>query len=132
MSDVKQQTRVDVEAEAKSLGLVLFTPLPHELFIDLDGDAVLNWRVLERIKEATWTVDNMLETISKSGNKHVYLRIAFEVNPTEAAALQAALGSDPLKEYLTIMQIRSGCGAPIALFEKPHQAERVTEWRKIK
>lgn len=69
------------------------------------------------------------ETVSKSGNAHVYLRVTdlcgnpYPLTTTDRVALQAILGSDRKRELLSYLRIQDfnigGVRAPTAFFEVP-------------
>lgn len=140
MSEVTQRSVSDVEDIAANLGLVCFIPTSYELILDLDGttkpgngsSAELNNRVLEVLIENGIDVLSTLETTSKSGNKHVYIRTKKSISRCWRLTIQAALGSDPIKEVLSALRDMQGVGeASTTLFETPSEAERVRAWRKL-
>lgn len=104
-----------VEAEYDTLQLDFDTDEQWKLFID---ERLPRLYVFMPIKRVWWTE-------SKSGNKHVYVKLADEWPETTRIALQAALGSDPTREFLNVMRHNAEVESPILLFEKPDAVEHV-------
>lgn len=147
MSELAQRTENDVHAIAEEAGLVAFLPQDRELFLDLDKDCPEpNQNLLRRLEvgieisedQDIGLIDNLLDirmvskflTKSKGGNQHMYIKLNKGIkNPLAAVAIQAALGSDPVKEFLSIQRIMIGSEASVALFETPVEGARVTAWR---
>lgn len=131
-----------LENKAKDEGLILFLPEANEIFLDLDGPAVVNERVYQYIMSSIpqLILYSELTTVSKSGNKHVYMRFDRELGNFERVILQMALGSDPVKELFSFLQLKlikgvmddMECECPVALFETPKAAEAVIKWREAK
>lgn len=128
--DAKIETVDSITAHAEELGLVPFFPRGDELFIDLDHGATINTRVHDLIKEQ-FGITGQLVTISKSGDGfHMYLRLNGLLSNDKRVALQAALGSDPVREALSIVRLHNDSSAHSALFETEFEAQRVEDWRK--
>jgi hypothetical protein len=53
---------------------------------------------------------------SKSGNTHIRIALAYPQPWAVRYALQAALGSDGVKEVLALMQMQNGCDEATMLF----------------
>lgn len=136
MSDQKgpQRTQADARATASSMGLECFFPSAYEVFLDLDvgkdsSKPVLNTQVLRILGETVGVIDH-LTTVSKSGKaKHMYVRVCEPLSEPERIAWQVCLGSDPVKEALSLKRWREASEADTALFETPEQAQRVKIWR---
>jgi len=132
VSEISQRTMEEIRAIAKGKGLVPFVPTSTELFLDIDKGCELNTKVLTaiRLNFPELISKGYLITKSKNGNRHLYLRCAF-MSCDKRIAIQAALGSDPVKEALSIVRCVTGTGdTAIALFETPKEAKRVEAWRK--
>lgn len=67
------------------------------------------------IKWEAWT--------SASGNTHIMLTCSREFTPCERVALQAILGSDPMRELLNLRRVWCGAEDTIALF-RPKKGEK--------
>lgn len=130
MSEVAQRTVEDATEIATSMRLVAFFPEGDEVFIDLDKGTELNERVVQVLADNGVIITGRLETISRGGNRHLYLRFNKKLDVAETIAIQAVLGSDSIKEALSLIRVLEGsrCAA-IALFERPIQARRVEKWR---
>lgn len=59
---------------------------------------------------------------SHGGNTHIVLTLTRELSPEARIALQAILGSDPIRELLCLARVDNDCKDPIALF-KPRQQD---------
>lgn len=53
---------------------------------------------------------------SHGGNTHVVLTLLQDLTPQARIALQAVLGSDPIRELLSLVRVENDCQDPIALF----------------
>lgn len=81
-------------------------PAENELFLDLDSTEAyeaFNQRLgtLQQYMEATVTSDRPSKT---RGHRHVVVRLGRRVTAAERIALQAGLGSDPLRELLSTLR----------------------------
>lgn len=134
-SFIGQRTEHEAEQTAAQEGLCAFFPRGNEVFLDID-DPVYEPRtkVLAALacggSEASLIVTSSLVTTSKSGNKHVYLRFNCDLDVVERLVIQAALGSDPVKEALTLLRVNAGGTGAVALFETGVGADQVMAWRK--
>lgn len=137
MSEVVQRTVKDVHEVAAGLKLFAFLPEPDEIFIDEDGDEVDVTRVRQVLKDNNINIMSELVTISKSGKTHRYYKVDPPIKSHMARlVLQLALGSDPVKEVLSLVRIMKPIEnepeSAIALFETKRQAARVVLWRENK
>lgn len=87
------------------------------LLLDLDGDAALAQfsRVCPLVFEK-FRIINVEVWRSQGGNKHVRLTLAEPLNIGARLLLQAALGSDGIKEVLSLVSVHNGTHEPILLF----------------
>jgi hypothetical protein len=108
---------------AKAAGLEVVVAKPNELFIDIDDDAsygrfFLAWPIVEEMfKGATHT--STPSPSGKKGHLHIRVKLPTAVAEMEAVALQAALGSDPKREALTVQRLREGQDKARLFFEVP-------------
>lgn len=117
------EVREDAVEKAARLGLTLVQPNPDQVFVDIDSERervefLARWLMfLELYPDATYT-----ETRSQNNNWHIYITIPSlsPIGDHERIALQAALGSDPLREMLAIMHGRAGYKYTSVFFEKPN------------
>lgn len=105
---------------------------PDELQIDYDipypGDAwetlPESFKIVFKVLRENGMVRYFRRYKSKSGNLHVLVKLSDELPEVERVALQAAFGSDPLRETLNLIAIRKQVKNPILLFmRKDRNAE---------
>lgn len=112
------------EAAAKK-GLIVVLPEPNQLQIDVDSEEAY----LEFCKRyqnmdmqySNYGTPKIKETFSNSGPPHRHITLTFEnhiFTEWERIALQAVLGSDPIREYLNAKRLIFGEFNPTRLFEK--------------
>lgn len=105
------ESREEFIARMISQGFSVKYPASSELFIDIDNEQQLatfqaNIKVLDQEFGASYII-----TPSKSqtpGRYHAVVTMKLDVTSIERIALQAALGSDPLRELLSIFRIKRG------------------------
>jgi hypothetical protein len=113
--------------EQEEAGFEVIFGDPKHLLLDLDTDRDLNsydnrsddlLRMFGHFEIERYT--------SKSGRGwHVIVRLDEPIpNVLERIALQAALGSDPKREALSILRVRNGIAEPIRLFKPKTPVER--------
>jgi hypothetical protein len=119
------EVREDAVAKAARLGLLLVKPTDEQVFVDLDSleqttDFFGRWpEFLKLWPLATYKMTP--STSGKPGRHHVIVTVS-DLKPLadhERIALQAALGSDPLREMLAIYHGRAGYEHTSVFFEKP-------------
>lgn len=95
---------------------------PYTVLVDLDTpEAAAQFkRVLPKVQEC-FGVEQIETWLSKSGNKHAAITLASPQPATVRLALQAALGSDGVREVLGLKRHENGCEEPSALF-RPRNA----------
>lgn len=113
----------DPHEKAMANGWTVVEPGPRELFIDLDSEEDRN-RFEARLHRARANGMEILvrrDGPSPSGEKHrshVVLEMDHDLTPEHRIAWQAALGSDPMRELLSLVRIRKGIPHPTVFFEK--------------
>lgn len=129
----RQQTAAQLKAVSSKLGLFVVIPQDDELVLDIDAGMQVNERVYQVLVDDSYLFDHhgleRLHTVSKSNNLHVYLKLRCEFGPGERIAMQAALGSDPMKEMLSALTLQSS-KVPIAMFETDASVRLITAWRE--
>jgi hypothetical protein len=135
MSEVAQRTIQEAHDIATREGLKAVLPESDELLIDLDGEATLNLGVLKALRSTLSSpqdyFDHILYTTSKSGsNKHAYIKLYAPVSNEARIALQACLGSDSVREVLSILRCNLESEAPTVLFETSREYLNVLRWRE--
>lgn len=103
-----------VEAE----GFKVVFPADDELQVDIDNETHYDafkrsWEIFSRDEPGA----TMEEHPSKSGlpSRHVTITLPYIVDEWQRIALQAALGSDPVRELLSAMRLQNGV-RPATLF----------------
>jgi hypothetical protein len=107
--------------EAADDNLEVVLPEPYDLLIDIDND--------EDMKRFDRGMDVMIKhfnaqviksTPSRSGlpKRHLIVRLDRPVSNAERIALQAALGSDPVREILGIVRVQHNDPHPTLFLEK--------------
>jgi len=104
-------------AKAKSLGRVVTFPRPNELFLDIDSEIAMRRfvRGVTRLSGVTYLVRP--SPSGRPGRHHVVVTMPRPVSPMERIALQAILGSDPIREMLSWFRIERGIEEPTIFFE---------------
>jgi hypothetical protein len=105
-----------VEADKK--GLEVRVADDKTLQLDIDSDEAFDQyqryadRLIAHFNSTTVTV-----TTSRKGNRHVYIGLEHPMTVPERIALQACLGSDPTREFLSLKRWLDKDPNPILLFE---------------
>lgn len=122
---MKTSKRVRAKKASKS---TRFVPArANELQIDIDSNAALNlfrahWHIFNSRMAAYRKPITSLTTIepSPSGKRgHWHITITFQraLDPTTRIALQAVLGSDRMRELLSLCRLLNGSPIPTLFFE---------------
>lgn len=114
----------DAARGAQARGNVIVYPEDNELFIDIDSEQHFNtFRECWAIFKQHCASAEYIERSSPSGEKfhyHVVVKLPFMVDATERIAMQAALGSDPKREILSLVRLLLKGDTKATLFyEKP-------------
>jgi hypothetical protein len=90
---------------------------PTTLLLDLDTPEAIEqfYRVLPKVAEH-FGVERREEWKSKSGKQHVRVFLDAPQPLAVRLALQAALGSDGIREVLSLKRMANGCEEPSLLF----------------
>ncbi|MGD2065674.1 MAG: hypothetical protein PVI43_00710 [Candidatus Bathyarchaeota archaeon] len=111
----------DAVEKAKSKGKIVIEPLENELQIDIDSKEqyILFATRMKELNENFHCIFHSKELPSQGGDwrKHIYLKLAVDTPILERTALQLFLGSDPVKEYLSLCLVQIGDPHPILMFE---------------
>jgi hypothetical protein len=113
----------DAVEKAKSKGKIIIEPTDNELQLDIDSKEqynILAARMME-LNENSHCIFHTQEFPSQGGawHKHIYLKLAVDTPILERIALQLFLGSDPVKEYLSLCLVKIGDPHPVLMFENP-------------
>jgi len=113
-------TREEYIEKMEEEGFVIVYPKPNELQLDIDTQQQMDQ--FDRLK---WLFDSQLPATefkmahSKSGEGyHITVTLPFDVTNIERIALQAALGSDPLRELLSIFRYSRNDAEPTLFVER--------------
>lgn len=121
--DVNER-REDFMARMVAEGFVIVLPKPNELQIDIDTDEQFdNFIRASESLAMNWWLETpcVVETHpSKSGlpSRHITITLPFDVDPWQRIALQASLGSDPMRELLSSIRLMKGDVAPTLFVEQ--------------
>lgn len=115
--------RLEEAQQAASLkGCIVIFPDRYTLFIDIDSaEAGRNFDKCLEVLQKTEDAVVMRREPSPSGlpgREHIDVRLNRLMTDEERILLQACLGSDPLREMLSLMRLRAGDEAPTIFFEK--------------
>lgn len=107
--------------EAELLGLRVVFPEPDELQIDVDNEqATLTFQAQLEILERYVGVVEVKTRPSKSGEPgkyHITVKTKVNVLPMERILLQACMGSDLKREFLSYVQLVNGDPNPVLFLE---------------
>lgn len=106
-------------AQGKADGFEVITGDAATLLLDIDTPASRKQyeRVMPTLQQY-FAVKSIEEWPSKSNNAHIRITLSQPIDdPFARYALQAALGSDGVKEVLTVIRERNGCASSSILFK---------------
>ena len=117
MSELQMDAFEEAAASAVDAGMVVLVADNHQLFLDMDGGGVLLNKLVtltrfHPIKKLNWW------NSKTKGHKHWIITLVPEIfNPAVRVGWQMYLGSDPVKEMLTLERINVGIEGCIRLFQ---------------
>jgi len=122
--DYHTQKRIAAEDSARGRGERVVHPRPDELLIDIDSreqyERYLDlFELLQDKLGGDVLVTYNQPSRSKPEGRHVIVKLPFFVGNATRIAFQAALGSDPKRELLSILGHLDGDDKPTVFFEKP-------------
>src|SRR5574342_716431 len=123
------QDRDPIEV-CKEMGLKYVVSTEFHLQLDIDSRYDYWKKNLEQVeRDLPELVIDYLETKSKRGFQHVYIRVSKSLTYGERIALQLILGSDPVRERLALRRVLLDLFEhPIVLFETPNEFPKVKEY----
>lgn len=94
------------------------TAAPNELQLDYDSPTLplKFYEILEILSKRTESSIPYKVFTSKGGNTHVIITLPVELDVVERISWQAALGSDNMKESLSLLSVARGVRNPVLLF----------------
>lgn len=111
-------------AEAAENGTRVVFPEARQLFIDIDSDEAYNhYLSMLAFVRRLFSLAERRETPSKEGwpHAHIVLDTERDLTPIERIALQAILGSDPKREFLSFNRIENDDPHPTLFFERKEE-----------
>lgn len=107
------QTRKDYYAELESKGMVVVTPKPNQIFIDIDTEEQYNrynvmFGIVSKNIASVFKVYDEPSPSNKPFHRHIIIELPFDVSEMERLVYQAVLGSDSIKEFLSLLRIYAG------------------------
>jgi len=134
-----EELREKAFAKATTDGLQIVFPTPNQLQLDvdrlwppyLDSSESNDRNIVSAIihnnqKKPSQVLDRFLVDFqvaewkaweSSGGNSHVMLTLSQEMDIDKRIAMQAILGSDPMREFLNLCRVLCSVEDPIALFK---------------
>lgn len=123
-----RESREQYVQRKKDEGFEIYTPEDNELLLDIDSEEAYQTflvrfeRLKEEIEDAMgYDCGSLIYKVYDSateGHRHIIVTLPFEVNMHERIALQAVLGSDPVREMLSIFRVWQGDPYPTLLAMK--------------
>lgn len=90
---------------------------PAQLLLDLDGpEALEKYEKVYPILKPIFGLAKLSQWKSRNGNTHIVLTLSRRLNAEKRFLLQAALGSDLVKEALSLKRLDEGQDEPSILF----------------
>lgn len=108
-------------------GYIVVEPAPNQLQIDIDTpEQYETFKTMSDCLSRNWDAVSQLavptieEHFSKSGfpRRHITVTLPFNVEPWQRIAFQAAMGSDPFRELLSIVRLLRGDDKPTLFVEE--------------
>lgn len=124
-SSLTQPELDDAIADAEARGFEVVRANDRTLLLDLDDEeAVATYRrVLPLLQERFEAVAT--DWKSKSGNTHVKIALGAPLPWAVRYALEAALGSDGVRQVLAVLQMQNGCDEASVLFKPTAESARL-------
>ena len=114
-------------AEAEKLGLVVIVPKSNQLFIDIDTESQMSH--FDRcfpIFLKRHACRKVTRPSPSGGRFHFHIVVTLleeDVDARTRVLYQACLGSDPVREVLSLQRIELGDTTPTLFFEKPENLQ---------
>ena len=103
---------------AEKSGALVFEPKANELFLDIDSDVDFeHCKKHLKIFSSLGIVKGAKYSLSRSGNKHVFVTLDKEYDLWTRVAMQSAFGSDRNHESFVVRNILEKEPFPIMFFE---------------
>ncbi len=120
-TEMYEESFEDFVKRAERKGLKIVYPKPNQLQIDIDTDD--QYKTFQRMEVALYKyfgIKNKVETVSGNGlpGRHITLDLGYDIDDMERILLQSVMGSDPMRELLSYIRIKSGHEHPTVFLEK--------------
>jgi hypothetical protein len=111
--------------EAERLGQIVVLPLEDQLFVDLDSEEALQTfnKNLPKFELHMAEVKSVTRRPSRNGNTHAIVTLYSTMEPNTRILYQLFLGSDPLREMLSMIRYENGDKHPTLFIEKYDQLQ---------
>jgi hypothetical protein len=107
----------ELAALAAERNCELVVPDDYTLLVDLDDGAQLNQRVLTVIRERCGVLKTESWPSRSGTGTHYRIHLVVALSQGDRLLLQAVLGSDPMKECLSVFRAWAGHETPSVLFK---------------
>lgn len=106
--------------EMEEAGFEIILPADNELLIDLDTEEQYQTflKQYERLQQDYSCTSRVYPSKSGLPRRHVVVELYFNMSPFQRIALQAALGSDPMRELLSFIRVMNSDPHPTLFVEK--------------
>ena len=115
--------------EMESKGYTIVYPTPYELLIDMDTEEQFKLFQQQYVRLVRDYGSEIMMRVYPSRHglpgRHAIVTMPFEVSDIERIAFQAALGSDPIRELLSLGRVRCGDVHPTLFVEKPEALQQM-------
>lgn len=118
------ENREEYISRMKDEGFEVKYPDPNELFIDLDTEEhyMLFRRQLDSLEKAYPGVSiNIYPSRGGLPGRHVIVQMPFNMSDVERIAWQSILGSDPFREFMSMIRHKHHDVAPTLFVEMPKE-----------
>jgi len=122
--EMDEPNSIGAVKEAEANGLLVVYPEDNQLQIDIDSDRAFDiFLEMKTLLEKYFAVLDVVIGYSRSGapKRHVTVTLDQPIDNYQRVALQAIMGSDRVREFLSYVQHRNGDQHPILFIEKPGQ-----------
>jgi hypothetical protein len=127
-TDPYRESREDYVKRMEAEGFKIYYPEPNEVTVDLDSvEARKDFKTkIDRVRYELEInhagsyppIEYEVKPSKTEGHYHAIVKMPFEIDKVERIALQAVLGSDPVREMLSIFRVWLGDPYPTLLAMK--------------
>jgi hypothetical protein len=121
-STFQNNTSLKAIIEAKGKGHICVFPGTQDIQLDIDDEPGYKvYLAHKKVLEKNWGILQEVIRPSKSGKpgkKHITLTLKMALSPLERITLQACMGSDRMRELLSLVQLNAKDQNPTLFFER--------------